>query len=121
MRHRLQKIPFVITCDHTNNTVPTTPPTRVINGILRGIKIKTPATVDASATTAVVITDSDGDALYSKSGIAVATTNIEYQDTNHVPTNVPLQDTITVTPTLSATQTLPKTITVTLIVETFED
>lgn len=116
---RIQKKIFTITCDKTNNTIPTTPPTIVLNGILRGVKIKTPATVDNTATVGVTIADSDGDNVYSKTGVAVNTTNIEFQDSNHVQHSEPLADTYTITPTFSANQTTARQVVVTIYYDAF--
>src|SRR2546426_761038 len=54
---RMQKKPITLTMNATNNTVGTG--TLTLNGIIRGIKIKTPSTVDSSATIGVTIADAD--------------------------------------------------------------
>jgi hypothetical protein len=121
MSHRIKKIPFTIVCDKTNNTLATTPPTVKINGLLRGVKIKTPATVDNTATVGVGIADPDGDNAYSKTGVAVNTTNIEYNDANNQPLQKPLTGTYTINPLFSANQTTPRNVIVTLLIESFFD
>ena len=119
MTRKLKKIQLTISCNATNNTVPATPPTVNLNGFLKGVKIKTPASVDSSATVTVTVADTDGDNVYSKTGVAANTTNIEYQDSNHVPTQVPVSGVHTITPTFSANQTVARNVIVTLLVDSF--
>lgn len=118
---RIKKIKFTLLCDNTNNTVPTTRGSQALNGILRGVKIKTPATVDSSATVGVTVADADGDNVYSKTGIAANTTNIEYVDANNAYLQLPLSDTYVITPTFSANQTTARDVIVTLLVDSFID
>ena len=114
---RIKKVKLTIACDSTNNTVPTTPPTVVLDGFLRAVKIKTPAAVDNTATVSVAVADSDGDSIYSKTGVAVNTTNIDTLTAANVPISYPLADTYTITPTFSANQTTARNVIVTLLVE----
>lgn len=106
---------------NTSNSATVASLTVLLNGMLLGVKAKTPATVDNSATVKVDITDPDGDNVYTKSGIAVNTTNQSYFDTqtNPNPLAVPVAGTYTITVTFSATQTSNRTTTVTLLVESF--
>src|SRR5690348_751943 len=84
MSRRIQfvqkSVPLVVA---TNTTIAST--TVALNGILRGVKSKSPAAVDSSATLKVDITDPDGDNVYTKSTIAVATTNQDYFDVKNNP------------------------------------
>src|SRR5947207_3320845 len=50
--------------------------TATLNGLLREAIIKTPASVDGSATVTLNIIDVDGYTVYTKSGIAVNTNSI---------------------------------------------
>ena len=109
-------IPLVV-ATHTTIASATVP----LNGILRGVKAKSPAAVDSSATLKVDITDPDGDNVYTKSGIAVATTNQDYFDikTNPNAMEVPVAGTYTITTTYSVAQATNRTSVVTLLIESF--
>src|SRR5689334_18163101 len=113
----LQKnVPLVVANNTTvaSLTVP-------LNGILRGVKTKTPAAVDSSATVKTDINDPDSDNIYSKSAIAVNTVNQDYFDTKASPNplSVPVAGTYTITTTYSAAQSTNRTSIVTLLVESF--
>jgi len=116
---RIRKLPFTIACDATNNTVPTTAPTKSLSGRLLGVKIKTPAAVDGAATVAVTIKDADGDTLYTKSGVAVNTTNFDLLTAANVPISTPLADVISINPIFSANQTPVRNVIVTLLYEDY--
>ena len=107
----------LVVASHT--TIATT--TVALNGILRGVKAKSPAAVDSSATLKVDITDPDGDNVYTKSGIAVNTTNKDFFDTqtNPSPMEVPVAGTYTITTTYSVAQATNRTSVVTLLVDSY--
>jgi hypothetical protein len=109
-------VPLVV-ASHTTIASVTVP----LNGILRGVKAKTPAAVDGSATVKVDVNDADGDNVYTKSGIAVNTTNKDYFDIQTAPNPlaVPVAGTYTIITTYSATQATNRTTTVTLLMESY--
>lgn len=114
---RIISVPISASCDATNNTVPTTAPTKSLSGRIMSVKIKTPAVVDNTATIAVLIKDVDGDTIYSKSGVAVNTTNVELKDSNNVPLQIPVGGLVSINPTFSANQTTPRNVIVTLLID----
>src|SRR5690349_15122732 len=105
MSRRMQFLPKnvpLVVATHTTIASVTIP----LNGILRGVKTKTPAAVDSSATVKLDILDPDGDIVYSKSAIAVNTTNKDFFDTqtNPNPLEQPVAGTYTLKTTYSAAQ-----------------
>jgi hypothetical protein len=116
MQYIKKDIALVVATDNDEASV-----TVPLNGILHGVKTKTPAAVDSSATVQVEIKDPDLDVVYTKSGIAVNTTNQDYFDTktNPNPLAVPVAGTYTIKTTYSAAQSTNRTTTVTLLMETF--
>jgi len=81
-------------------------------GILREVIIKTPTTVDGSATVTVNILDSDGFTIYTKSGVAANTTSINLLTNDQ---RVPISGSYTVQVVFSANQTATDTTTVVVL------
>lgn len=85
-----------------------------LNGFLCATTVKTPAAVDSAATIGISLTDADGVAVFSRTGIAVNTnTQALLADT----TRVPLSGPYTLTVTFSAAQTANRDTDVTLLID----
>jgi hypothetical protein len=122
MARRIQKIKTTVTCNTTNNTIGTAT-TSSLSGYLVGIKVKSPAAVDSSATLTTGIKDDDGDALTLATGFtgqAANATVSQFADTQTQPNQLqrPLAGPLSLTCTLSATQSTTRNVTVTLYVDT---
>lgn len=120
---RLQKIPFTIVTSGVNFLTGTFV-TGQISGYLRGIKVTSPAAVDSTATLGTTIKDDDGDTLPLASGFtaqAVNATVKQFADTQTAPNQLeyPVAGKLTITATLSANQTVARTITGVLLVDNF--
>ena len=90
--------------------------TENIAGVLKKIKIITPATVDGSATVTINIKDSDGDVIWTKTGIAANTRSINLLTRDQ---EVPFVGIHSIQAVFSAVQdTTDSTTTVILIVDT---
>lgn len=116
MANRMQAKPISATLD-TGVSTTVANATTTMNGYLRGVKVKTPAAVDSSATVTVTILDGDGDTIFTKSAVAVNTTTQDYLGSGSIPLALPVANTYTVRATYSAAQSTNRTTTVTLLVE----
>jgi preprotein translocase subunit SecD len=116
MAHRMQNKPISVTLD-TGVSATVANATTSLNGYLRGVKVRTPATVDSSATVTVIVIDGDGDTIFTKSAVAANTTTQDYLGTGSIPLEMPVAGNYTVRATYSATQTANRTTTVILLVE----
>lgn len=84
-----------------------------LNGILKKIKVYSPASVDGSATLTITIKDADGDTLWSKASIAANTKDITLLTRDQ---EVPLTGLCSVTVLFSANQTATDTTTQVILV-----
>lgn len=112
-KFQIRKFKKTITLLFATNSTVITQTITDLNGILLAVSVKTPSTVDSAATVAVSLTDADGIAVYSKTGIAAA------GNTQTLLTNdqrVPLSGAYTLTVTFSAAQTANRATDVSLLV-----
>lgn len=98
---RFQRRTFALALTHGAG-VTTASLAATLNGLLKQVIIKTPATVDGSATATINVLDSDSNIIYTKAAVAANTTS------NNLLTgdlSVPLCGTQTVQVVFSANQT----------------
>jgi hypothetical protein len=113
-KFRIQRPKFSLALAHGASATTKTA-SATINGILREVIIKTPASVDNTATMTLNIIDSDNFVVYTKSGVAANTNSINLLTNDQ---RVPLAGTQTIQIVFSAAQDTTDTTTmVVLLVE----
>lgn len=116
-KFRIQKLITAVAVAHAAQAIFNSASTYAANGVLFAIKSKIASNSDGAATYTVSLVDSDGDVVYSKSGISGSVGTVFTQLTGDQ--RAALADgTYTVRITFSANQTTTdNTVTVTLLVD----